>query len=52
MTDESSEVSVPLRKGDETKTLREAMDKAIAELAADGTLSELSTKYFGQDISK
>lgn len=52
LTDEASEVSVPLRKGDETKTLREAMDKAIAELAADGTLSELSNKYFGQDISK
>lgn len=52
LTEEASEVSIPLRKGDETATLREAIDKAIEELAADGTLTELSTKYFGQDITK
>ncbi len=52
LTEEASKVSVPLRKEDDTKTLKEAVDKAIAELAADGTLSELSIKYFGQDITK
>ena len=52
LTEEASQVSIPLRKGDETATLRAAMDSAIKELAADGTLSELSIKYFGQDITK
>ena len=52
LTDEASEVSIPLRKGDESASLRVAIDEAIQEMAADGTLSELSTKYFGQDITK
>lgn len=52
LTEDASEVSIPLRKGDETATLREAIDKAIEELSADGTLSELSNKYFGSDISQ
>jgi len=52
LTDEASRVSVPLRKGAETESLRAAMDKAIEELRADGTLAELSNKYFGSDITK
>ena len=52
LTEEASEVSIPLRKGDETASLREAIDNAIKELAEDGTLTELSIKYFGQDITK
>lgn len=51
-TDEASKVAIPLRKGNESVTLREAIDKALQELAADGTLEELSMKYFGTDISK
>ena len=39
-------------KGDETKTLLEAVNKALGELAEEGTLTELSEKYFGTDISK
>ena len=50
-TEEASHVAIPLRKGDETATLLEAINSAIEELRADGTLSELSEKYFGQDIS-
>ena len=50
-TEEASHVAIPLRKGDETATLLEAINNAIEELRADGTLSELSKKYFGQDIS-
>ena len=45
-------MAIPLRKGEETKTLREAIDQAIAELAEEGVLTELSNKYFGTDISK
>ena len=29
-----------------------AINQALAELDADGTLTELSVKYFGTDISK
>ena len=50
-TEDASHVAIPLRKGEETASLREAIDKAIEELRAEGTLTELSEKYFGQDIS-
>ena len=36
----------------ESEALREEINKALAELAEDGTLGELSIKYFGTDISK
>lgn len=51
-TEEASHVSIPLRKGDETASLREAINKALDELSKDGTLAALSEKYFGSDISK
>lgn len=51
-TEEASNVAIPMRKGDETAPLREAVNKAIDELREDGTLSELSTRFFGEDISK
>ena len=47
-----TEVAIPMRKGDETKALREAIDQAITELSESGELTELSEKYFGTDISK
>ena len=50
-TEDASHVAIPLRKGEETATLRAAIDQAIEELRADGTLKELGEKYFGQDIS-
>ena len=49
---ESTKVGIPMKKGDETKTLLEAVNKALGELAEEGTLTELSEKYFGTDISK
>ena len=51
LTDDANEVAIPMRKDDETATLRTAIDAAIDELRADGTLKELSEKYFGTDIS-
>lgn len=51
-TEEASNVAIPMRKGDETASLREAVNKVIDELREDGTLSELSTRFFGEDISK
>ena len=50
-TEDASHVAIPLRKGDASATLLEAINTAIEELRADGTLKELGEKYFGQDIS-
>lgn len=50
-TEDASHVAIPLRKGDNSATLLEAVNNAIDELRADGTLKVLSEKYFGQDIS-
>ena len=49
-TEDASHVAIPLRKGDNSATLLEAVNNAIDELRADGTLKELGEKYFGQDI--
>ncbi len=51
-TEDASNVAIPMRKGDDTATLREAVNQAIAELREEGTLSELSIRFFGEDISK
>ena len=51
LTDDASLVAIPMRKGDETASLREAINKAIAELREEGVLADLSNKYFGNDIT-
>ena len=43
--------SDPIFVEEELATLLEAINTAIDDLRADGTLKELSEKYFGQDIS-
>ena len=50
-TEDASHVAIPVRKGDDSASLLEAINTAIDELRADGTLKTLSEKYFGQDIS-
>ena len=50
-TEEANQVAIPMRKGDETASLREAVNEAIAAMREDGTLAELSKKYFGADIT-
>lgn len=52
LTDEASKVAVPMRNEDNTKSLVEAVNKALDELSKEGTLAEISMKYFGNDISK
>ena len=42
--------SVSLLKG--STALTDAVDASLAELKADGTLTKLSKKYFGQDVSQ
>ena len=49
---QATQVAIPMRKGEDTASLREAIDKALEELGQDGTLTELSVKYFGMDISQ
>ena len=51
-TPEANAVAVPIPKGDDFATLRAAVDDAIKAMKADGTLSQLSIKYFGIDVSK
>ncbi len=52
LTEEASHVALPMPKGEKADSLRKAIDKAIEELRADGTLTTISNKYFGKDISK
>lgn len=52
LTEEASLVSIPLRKGAQSESLREAINRAIAEISESGELTKLSEKYFGSDISK
>ena len=51
-TPEANHVAIPLRKGEETASLREAINAAIKQMREDGTLKSLSEKYFGKDITE
>ena len=44
-------MAIPLRKGEASASLLEAINAAIDALRADGTLTEISERYFGQDIA-
>lgn len=52
LTEECDKICIPMRKGEESADLMEAINKAIAELDEEGVLSEISIKYFGSDITK
>jgi cystine transport system substrate-binding protein len=49
-TEETSQSAVAVRKG--SPELVEAINTALGELRADGTLAEISEKYFGSDVSE
>ena len=49
---QATQVAIPFRKGEETASLREAVDRALADMRESGALSELSEKYFGTDITQ
>jgi len=49
-TDDSSKSAFAFAKG--STSLVDAVNKALDELRADGTLAQLSEKYFGSDVSK
>ena len=46
--DDVDEFAIPFRKGE--SRLVEAVDLALDELKADGTLSAISEKYFDSDV--
>jgi cystine transport system substrate-binding protein len=50
VTDEEARNALTFRKGSES--LVEAVDKALAKLRKDGTLTEISEKYFGADVTE
>ncbi len=49
---EATEVAIPFRKGEETASLREAVNQVLADMRESGALTELSEKYFGTDITQ
>lgn len=49
---QTTNVAIPMRKDEDSATLRDAVNKAVNELLEDGTISALSIKYFGGDITK
>lgn len=49
-TTDKSLSAFTLRKG--STALTDAINKALADLSTDGTLSKISKKYFGTDVSK
>ena len=50
-TAEASHVCIPVKNDGSADTLLAAVNEAIDALRADGTLAEISEKYFGSDIS-
>ena len=46
LTEEASNVVIPIRKGDENKIYKD-----IVEIKHDGTFAKISEKYFGKDIT-
>ena len=52
LTEEASHVAIPMRKGKETESLRQAINNAIKELDESGELKAISLKFFGADLTK
>ena len=49
---EITEYAIPLKKGEDNDSLRDAINAAILDMRSDGTLSQISEKYFGDDITR
>ena len=50
LTEEATQVAFPVPKSE--AELAETINEALAELREDGTLAQLSEKYFGSDITQ
>ena len=51
LSKDATHVAIPVKKDADSASLVEAINRALEELKADGTLSKLSIKYFGTDIT-
>lgn len=49
--DEATPYAIPLMKNDDNKTLVSAINDALKTLKDNGTLAEISEKYFGADLT-
>ena len=50
--DQSEQIAIPFRKGEDSASLRQAVDQILEALSQSGQLSELSQQFFGIDISQ
>lgn len=48
---DATSYAIPMVKGSDNTTLRTEINKAIKEMRDDGTLKDLSVKYFGSDLT-
>ena len=51
LTEDASEVAIPVRKGEDSASFLAAVNEAIENMRESGRLTEISEKYFGFDIS-
>lgn len=49
--DEATSYAIPLVKGADNDSLRKAINDALTQMRNDGTLKQLSEKYFGADLT-
>ena len=49
--DEVTPYAIPLVKGEDNASLRSAINDALKQMRDNGTLAELSVKYFGADLT-
>ena len=49
--EEVTSYAIPLKKGEDNDSLREAINRAISDMREDGTLTKLSERFFGSDIT-
>lgn len=47
-----SKVAIPMRKGKEDESLRQAVNSALEDLISSGELATLSVEFFGRDLTK
>lgn len=50
-SEDATSYAIPLEKGEDNATLLAAINESIERMKEDGTLSELSIKYFGSDLT-
>lgn len=51
-SEDATAYAIPLVKGEDNATLLEKVNEALAAVREDGTLKELSEKYFGADLTE